>query len=369
MDSEYRLRNLLNYQVGVDHQLQLKIDYSKMGTKGRAIHDLANPEANNFEDEILHTIKPIQHVSLGIQDVFQIFEPLTMVYGFDINYSTIDHGQTLISPRFQVYFTPAEKLAFRFQFNNERQTYDNTILLPEGEAVTLYSPFSVSKVNNTPFLNRHQHMETGLSLFLDDKTSLEFTTFLDEVAGSGYQFVAILKNPSYSSVNYGTIPDDMNDSHGFRFNLTRQWTKSISTSVLYIYGSGTELSEPSTASSPSPDWLSALKHRFFNTFSTSFDAKIHSTGTDISTIYRRTNGSSLTPMDPYSNYYNVNNNTFSVFIRQKIPLFENSLGRWEAILDIRNILNKGVSVYETPSGDLILVRSPRSFRGGINFRF
>jgi hypothetical protein len=212
-------------------------------------------------------------------------------------------------------------------------------------------------------------MELGLSFLLDERTDLEITSFIDEVAGSGYPFVAILKNPISQGIDRPLIPDEKNDSHGFRFNLTRRWSSSISTSVLYIYGSGTELEQKSDLFSNIQDWTSSLKRRFFNTFSTSINANFESSGTDVAAVYRRTTGKSMMPMDPHSNYYNAQDNSLSVFIRQSIPLFQNSVGRWEAILDIRNILNQGISVYQTPTGDLILVRSPRSFRGGISFRF
>jgi len=368
-DSQYRLSNLLNYQLGADHNLQFNLDYAKMGTKERAIHDLAQSNPEGFQEEILHTIEPIQHISVGIQDAFQISEPLTMVYGFDINYSTVGHGNTFISPRFQVYFTPAEEFSFRFMMNSQRQTDENSIRLPEGELVTMHTPFNVAKLGEDTFVTRSGHMEMGLSFLLDDKTDVEISTFLDRVTGTGYPFVAILKNPGAANLEYAVLPDEFNDSNGFRFRMTRQWTRSISTSVLYIYGSGTEIDAPDDMFGTLDNWAGSLKRRFFNTFSTSFDTSIPETGTDISAVYRKTTGNSLLPMDPYSNYYNLGNDSLSVFVRQSIPLFSSSMGKWEAILDIRNILNQGVSVYQTPTGDLILVRSPRSFRGGISFRF
>ncbi len=369
MDSQYRIRNLLNYQVDAQHKIQLKIGYDKMGSKRRAIHEVGDVTPDFLENEILHTIEPIQNINVGIQDMFQISEPLAIVYGFDINYNDAGRGTTLINPRFQLYFTPTDNLGFRFQLNNERQTHYNTLKLPEGETVHLDNPFNVAKINNQTFLSQRRHMETGLSYFFNSKTSLEVSAFLDEVTGLGQPFVAILKSPDGNSTRYPMIPDAMNDSKGFRFNLTQRWTSSISTSVVYIYGSGTDLATNSTQKSLDLDLASSFRQRFFNIFSTTLDAKIHSTGTDLAAVYRRSEHNSLTPVDSFSDYYDLGNNSLSVFVRQNIPLFQSSIGKWEAILDIRNILNQGVEVFETPSGDLILVRSPRSFRGGISFRF
>ena len=111
-----------------------------------------------------------------------------------------------------------------------------------------------------------------------------------------------------------------------------------------------------------------MKSRYFNMVSASVDASIQKTGTNIAAVYRRTDGTPLTPLDVHSDYYDVSDNSLNFFIRQSIPILT-SLGKWEAIIDIRNIMNQGVLAYESPNGDLILVRATRSIRGGISFRF
>lgn len=369
MDSQYRVRNVLDYRIADGHKVQLAIGYDKMGAKRRAIHDLDRVDAGTLENEILSTIEPIQNVNVGIQDYFQIAEPLQLVYGFDINYNSVSKGAAQINPRFQLYLNPSEDLAFRFLLNSEPRTHENTLQLAEGESTTLFSPFNVAKINDQTFVDRTRHMETGVSLFLGDRTDVEVSTFLDQVADSGYPFVAILKSPDTSSLHHSLVTNGMGDSRGFRFNLQHRWTDSISTSVLYVYGSGTELDLPPDTSLTAPDLQNHLNRRFFNIVSTSLNARFKGSGTDISTIYRHGDGVSLTPIDSYSNYYELPDNSLNVFVQQSIPFLQKSMGKWEAIIDVRNILNQGVKVYETPSGDLILVRNARSFRGGIRFRF
>lgn len=112
-----------------------------------------------------------------------------------------------------------------------------------------------------------------------------------------------------------------------------------------------------------------MKNRYFNVVSASVDTSIQKTGTNIAAVYRRTDGTPLTPIDLHSDKYEISDNSLNVFIRQSIPIFNGSFGKWEAIVDIRNILNQGVQAFESPNGDLILVRASRSFRGGISFRF
>ena len=368
-DSQYRLKNIVNYHVSDKHKLQLNLGYSKAGEKARAIHDLSGADANALENDILKTIEPIQNISVGIQDYFKIVEPLTLVYGFDIDYSKSSRKAAHVSPRFQVFFNPVEDLSFRFQLNSDRVSHDQTITLPEGDLISLHTPLNIAKINNNAFTNRVDHMEAGLNLFLGDHTNLEVSSFLDEVAGSGYPFVAILKSPDAGLTPFPLVPAELAESQGFRFNLTHSWTQTISTSVLYIYGSGAELTPAGLDKPAISDLSSQINNRYFNVLSAAINARFEKTGTDLTAVYRRADGNPLTPIDAYSDFYDVTDNSLSVFVRQSIPLFETSIGKWEAIIDIRNILNQGVQVYETTSGDLILVRAPRTLRGGISFRF
>jgi len=368
-DSQYQIKNMINYQVTPGHKVQLSLRYDKAGAKERPIQDLDQVNSSTIESAILKTIEPIQTINVGIQDYFRIFEPLTVVYGFDIDYAKASRGMARINPRFQLYLNPAEDVSFRFMLNNDRVTHDNTLTLPEGAPVTLASPTQIGKFNNNTFVNHLDHMEAGFSYLLGDKTNLEISTFLDEIAGSGYPFVAILKSPDAIVAQTELLPPDVTNSKGFRFNVRHEWSRAITTSVLYVYGSGATMETPVTTLAESPtDWGSAMKSRYFNMVSASVDANIQKTGTNIAAVYRRTDGTPLTPLDIHSDYYDVSDNSLNFFIRQSIPILT-SLGKWEAIIDIRNIMNQGVLAYESPNGDLILVRATRSIRGGISFRF
>jgi len=369
VDSEHRIRSIINYKASNKHKLQLTAGYDKMGAKKQAVHQLGQVDAAALENDILDTIEPIQNINLGIQDYFQIFEPLKIVYGFDINYNNVGRGTTRISPKFQLYLDPVESVQFRFLLNTDRVTRATTMILPEGEVVTLSSPYQVAKGNDKAFGSSVNHLESGVSFLFGENTNLEISSFLDEVAGSGFPFVAILKNPQSETVQYPFIPSEMSNSRGFRLNLTRKWSRFLTTSVLYVYGSAAEYQAPELAMATPDGKAAALDNRFFNVVSAGVNASIPKTGTDLAAVYRYSDGNPLTPVDAYSNHYDVADNSLNVFVRQTIPLFKGTLGRWEAILDIRNILDQGIQIYETVSGDLILVRSTRSIRGGINFRF
>jgi len=58
-------------------------------------------------------------------------------------------------------------------------------------------------------------------------------------------------------------------------------------------------------------------------------------------------------------------------IRQAIPLpeFMGSAGRWEALVDVRNLFDQGGDVIRASDGEVVLTRNPRSLRFGLNLNF
>ena len=58
-------------------------------------------------------------------------------------------------------------------------------------------------------------------------------------------------------------------------------------------------------------------------------------------------------------------------IRQLLPIqdFLWNTGRWEILLDFRNLLNQGEEVISASDGILVLNRNPRSLRFGLSLNF
>ncbi len=89
--------------------------------------------------------------------------------------------------------------------------------------------------------------------------------------------------------------------------------------------------------------------------------------------------SAINTLDGYSDVYETGNQGLNFFVRQIIPVpvgILNFVGldflaspRLEALLDVRNLTNDNVGVIRTNQGDVVLIRAPRSVRGGIAFRF
>ena len=90
-------------------------------------------------------------------------------------------------------------------------------------------------------------------------------------------------------------------------------------------------------------------------------------------------GSPISTLDSFSDTYNVGNQGINLFVRQVVPIpvgFLSLLGldflstyKVEALLDVRNLTNQNLSSIPTSLGNILLIRNPRSMRGGIAVRF
>jgi hypothetical protein len=82
-------------------------------------------------------------------------------------------------------------------------------------------------------------------------------------------------------------------------------------------------------------------------------------------------GTTLTPIDLFADHADIFTKGVSFLVRQPIPVpeFMGPTGRWEALVDVRNLLNQGIDYIATSDGRIIVTRNPRSLRFGLNLNF
>ena len=96
-------------------------------------------------------------------------------------------------------------------------------------------------------------------------------------------------------------------------------------------------------------------------------AKVPKIGTRLSAGYKWVNGTALSRVDPYGEGIYGMNPFLHIGIRQQLPKF--MLGRWEANAECDNLLAQGYVPMSTRDGQVYLVPSFRSFRGGLSLQF
>ncbi len=359
------IKNVVQYRFSNKHSSEISFGFSNFGQL-----DSSTPGnfSNSIENEIIDTFQPIKTLNVSFKDMFQIDAPLQIVYGFDFTHINGENGITFINPKFEFHFMPNKSTDIFLNANQDRKTYDSDIDVSEGESVSLLSPASVSRVNGLDtFINRYTHYDTGFSFLVGNNSKVQLTTFIDKVAGAGLPFVAILKSPfkNSSSTFYPILPSEYSKDSGLKIDFEHRWNDILKTSVIYIYGDTSYINSYDASNKKF-----SFSKGFYSKISTNVDLNIPSTDTDIKTIYNYSPiKNSIMGIGSFYDYYSTGNNSLNLFIKQKISFLSSDFGRWEAILDLRDILNQGIDVYETAGGDLIIVRNRRSFRGGINFHF
>jgi hypothetical protein len=96
-------------------------------------------------------------------------------------------------------------------------------------------------------------------------------------------------------------------------------------------------------------------------------ARVPKVGTRVTAGYKWVNGTTLSRVDPYGEGVYGMNPFLHVGIRQALPKF--ALGRWEANAECDNLLAQGYVPMSTREGQVYLVPSFRSFRGGLSLQF
>ena len=124
--------------------------------------------------------------------------------------------------------------------------------------------------------------------------------------------------------------------------------------------------------STNPDDLrSMIRSSRRNAVTANVTASVPRSGTHFTASYQwADNRWAVTPGNPYSTQTVRPVPGLNLHVRQPIPAFNGLPWRMEATADFRNLLAQGYLPLSLPNGQqILLVQTPRSFRGGLSFIF
>ncbi len=162
--------------------------------------------------------------------------------------------------------------------------------------------------------------------------------------------------------------------------VSRRLGNSLKTSVSYIRGNAAGVSRHTTLIFDESTLHRLIERRNYHTLNAEIEAHIPSSGTRLNALVKfAANGHPITTLDAFADTYETGNEGINLFVRQVVPV----PGGWlaflgmdflsayeiEALLDVRNLTNEDSGKVRTEVGDVSLVRSPRTVRGGISVRF
>jgi hypothetical protein len=167
------------------------------------------------------------------------------------------------------------------------------------------------------------------------------------------------------------LTEDQAAQHGFRVAMNRRFLDFLSGSIAYVYGTGTSVSdigEPMSSELLARDLLNYMERSYYHSFTSRFNATFPRTKTNLTAVVRWYPGHPLTPIDLFADRSDMMSKGTNFLIRQPIPVpeFMGSTGRWEALVDVRNLFDQKLDGIRTTDGEMLLTRNPRSFRFGLN---
>lgn len=157
---------------------------------------------------------------------------------------------------------------------------------------------------------------------------------------------------------------------GYTASVTQNLADSYKFTLLYTNAGVLVASADSAPVSTAADFRSAFQcaRRTFVTMQAA--GKVPVTGTRFTAVYQWTDGPIATSAHSYSTDEIHADPGLRVYIRQPLPSLFGLPGRMEITGDLRNILAQGYVPFVLTNGQqLLVVRTPRSIRGGVSFTF
>jgi hypothetical protein len=325
-------------------------------------------------DQNLFDRASLDQISVSATDSWQVFGPLLLIYGFDYSRFVGDiNDRDSVLPRVAVQYSPSSRVRVNAAVTPGSSQRLNSLEGFNSESIQASfesAPVEVAS-SDAPIPDRSQRFEVGIERALGDgNTSIEASVFYDLISGHGVGLLALpLEATPETQATFQQVAHQitaMNGAaRGVRTMLNRRFGNHVTASAGYSFGRGSRLNdEPVSQISPSQ----LFRGGFFHVATAKLDLDFtERTGTRVSTVIRLSPSAVVFAIDPFAGRMGVYDPNINVYVTQDLPNF-GLPGRWEALVDVRNLLDQALGVEE---GGLQLARARmrRTVRGGLAFRW
>jgi hypothetical protein len=325
-------------------------------------------------DQNLFDRASLDQISVSATDSWQVFGPLLLIYGFDYSRFVGDiNDRDSVLPRLAVQYSPTSRLRVNAavtpgssQRLNSLEGFNSENIQASFES----APVEVAS-SDAPIPDRSQRFEVGIERALGDgNTSIEASVFYDLISGHGVGLLALpLEASPETQATFQQVAHQitaMNGAaRGVRTMLNRRFGNHVTASAGYSFGRGSRLNnEPVSQLAPAQ----LFRGGFFQVATAKLDLDFtERTGTRVSTVIRLSPSAVVFAIDPFAGRMSVYDPNINVYVTQELPNF-GLPGRWEALVDVRNLLNQALGV-EEGGLQLASARMRRTVRGGLAFRW
>lgn len=377
-DSLWRIKNVLKYELGRSHSVRLSLGYGRLSYQEPGGSFLDRP-AEGYDLSAGNAAGTTRILSLELQDRISLGDSLSFGWGLELDQVRHLQSHTFVSPNAQLSFSPTSGTTFRLLMASKRKTRGNTITLPGEEPIHLGDAVYFSNFPEPLSVGRARHYQASVTQRVGKKSQVEVAAYRNQLFGLPIPFLTAGGEGGVEARQL--LPEEGSYDRGYRVTFKRQLGPHLKTTVSYLFGTAVGLDSGETAFLVDESALRALfRHRRYHALATQLDAFIPRSHTRLTALVKTVpGGAPIATLDSFSNYYETSNQGVNLFVRQLVPVpasFLSFLGldflsayTIEALVDIRNLTNEDVGQVHTSQGDMVLVQSLRTVRGGISLNF
>ncbi len=154
-------------------------------------------------------------------------------------------------------------------------------------------------------------------------------------------------------------------STGTRIAFKRRFSDELDTAILYAWAGALAPGDVAAGI----ELRDTLQTRYRHSLAARVSARMPWWGTHVSASYKWINGKTVSRQDNFGEIAYQVDPYLNLSVRQPLPEFLFFSGKFEALADFRNLLAQGYVPVSSSEGQLLLIPSMRTFRGGVNFQF
>lgn len=319
----------------------------------------------------------LRTLGFSFSDKRRISDLVSIEYGSEMDIVSFMDRMQYFSPYARLtYAIPHGTVDFTWTSGNPRPELglsaldDNSDLQRDLEAVSLVP--RVTLLDSKDKVEFGQDFETGVTERFGSR-EYRVSAYREDVSNTALT----IANPAQGLFQGDIMPDLFSssglfnagrfDTTGYLLSATQNFGQNYKLTAMY--GSLGVLSADGSAIESADDLRAALHSEHRAAFDLRGSGRLRATGTQFIASYEFTDYRSALPGPTFSTQTARPEPGLNVIVRQPIPFFCNMPGRFEASAELRNLLAQGYMPMAIGGQSILLVNTPRSFRGGLAFVF
>lgn len=368
-----RLTAITSMRTSDQHKITASLSHGQMTTG-------TMPVSTNSTSTYLRSAKStlpstFDQISVATLGEWQISQPLLVIYGFDYSsfIGSAARQQESLLPRFAIQYAPTANWKFNAAVTPGRTRARQAVEGFKTENIETSLELASPEVafSGTPLLDRSRRYETGIvRTFREGRSAVEGSAFYDLISGHGVGVMALpLEASPEIEAAFQQIAHQVTSLNGAARGARAMYRQHIGSrltaSLGYSAGSSSQFKHQ-LGQNIKPAQM--FRDGFFQVATAKLDLDLSDqSGTRISTVIRLSPSAVIFAIDPFAGRMSVYDPNVNIYVTQELPSFGLPI-QWQAIVDLRNLLNQTTSV-EDGAVQLLATRNSRTIRGGLAFRW